>query len=147
MNIVYFDNAATTKIRSEVLNEMIPYLTSNYGNASSLYSIGRTSKHAIDNARAQVASLINCNPNEIYFTSCGSESDNTALKGIAFANKKKGNHIITSKIEHPEICLLIMKLAQFSQLKILQKLLIITILFFIQMQFRLLEIVLLMFKK
>ena len=58
MNIVYFDNAATTKIRSEVLNEMIPYLTSNYGNASSLYSIGRTSKHAIDNARAQVASLI-----------------------------------------------------------------------------------------
>lgn len=61
MNIVYFDNAATTKIRSEVLNEMIPYLTSNYGNASSLYSIGRTSKHAIDNARAQVASLINCN--------------------------------------------------------------------------------------
>ena len=103
MNIVYFDNAATTKIRSEVLNEMIPYLTSNYGNASSLYSIGRTSKHAIDNARAQVASLINCNPNEIYFTSCGSESDNTALKGIAFANKKKGNHIITSKIEHPAI--------------------------------------------
>ena len=103
MNIVYFDNAATTKIRSEVLNEMIPYLTSNYGNASSLYSIGRTSKHAIDNARAQVASLINCNPNEIYFTSCGSESDNTALKGIAFANKKKGNHIITSKIEHHAI--------------------------------------------
>lgn len=103
MNIVYFDNAATTKIKSEVLNEMIPYLTSNYGNASSLYSIGRTSKHAIDNARAQVASLINCNPNEIYFTSCGSESDNTALKGIAFANKKKGNHIITSKIEHPAI--------------------------------------------
>ena len=103
LNIVYFDNAATTKIRSEVLNEMIPYLTSNYGNASSLYSIGRTSKHAIDNARAQVASLINCNPNEIYFTSCGSESDNTALKGIAFANKKKGNHIITSKIEHPAI--------------------------------------------
>ena len=101
--MVYADNAATTKIRSEVLNEMIPYLTSNYGNASSLYSIGRTSKHAIDNARAQVASLINCNPNEIYFTSCGSESDNTALKGIAFANKKKGNHIITSKIEHPAI--------------------------------------------
>lgn len=97
MNIVYFDNAATTKIRSEVLNEMIPYLTSNYGNASSLYSIGRTSKHAIDNARAQVASLINCNPNEIYFTSCGSESDNTALKGIAFANKKKGNHILHQK--------------------------------------------------
>ena len=103
MNIVYFDNAATTKIRSEVLNEMIPYLTSNYGNASSLYSIGRTSKHAIDNARAQVASLINCNPNEIYFTSCGSESDNLAIKGIANANKRYGKHIITSNIEHPAV--------------------------------------------
>ena len=103
MNIVYFDNAATTRIKSEVLNEMMPYLTLNYGNASSLYSIGRISKHAIENARIQVANLINCNPNEIYFTSCGSESDNTALKGFAYANSSKGNHIITSKIEHPAI--------------------------------------------
>ncbi len=103
MNIVYFDNAATTRIKSEVLNEMMPYLTLNYGNASSLYSIGRISKHAIENSRIQVANLINCNPNEIYFTSCGSESDNTALKGFAYANSSKGNHIITSKIEHPAI--------------------------------------------
>lgn len=103
MNTIYFDNSATTKIRSEVLNEMLPYFTINYGNASSLYSIGRKSKYAIDNARKQVASLINCSPNEIYFTSCGSESDNTALKGIAYANKSKGNHIITSKIEHPAV--------------------------------------------
>ena len=103
MNIVYFDNAATTRIKSEVLNEMMPYLTLNYGNASSLYSIGRISKHAIENARIQVANLINCNPNEIYFTSCGSESDNTALKGFAYANSSKGNHIITSKIEHHAI--------------------------------------------
>lgn len=103
MNTVYFDNAATTKIRTEVLNEMLPYLGRNYGNASSLYSIGRISKHAIETARKQVASLINCNSNEIYFTSCGTESDNTAIKGIAFANKAKGNHIITSKIEHPAV--------------------------------------------
>ena len=103
MNTVYFDNAATTKIRTEVLNEMLPFLGRNYGNASSLYSIGRVSKHAIETARKQVASLINCNSNEIYFTSCGTESDNTAIKGIAFANKAKGNHIITSKIEHPAV--------------------------------------------
>ena len=103
MDIIYFDNAATTKIKTEVLNEMMPYLTKNYGNASSLYSIGRNAKRAIENARRQVAQLINCNPNEIYFTGSGSESDNTAIKGYAYANKSKGNHIITSKIEHPAI--------------------------------------------
>ena len=103
MNIIYFDNAATTKIKSEVLDEMMPFLTTEYGNASSLYSIGRKSKKAIENARKQVAELINCKPFEIYFTSCGSESDNTALKGFAYANKEKGKHIITSKIEHPAI--------------------------------------------
>ncbi len=103
MNMIYFDNAATTKIKSEVLNEMMPYLTREYGNASALYSIGRQSKRAIETARKQVASLIKCNPNEIYFTGSGSESDNTALKGYAYSNKDKGNHIITSKIEHPAI--------------------------------------------
>ena len=103
MKTVYFDNAATTKIKSEVLNEMLPYLSTNYGNASSIYKIGKDSKQAIEYARKQVASLINCESNEIYFTSCGTESDNTALKGFAYANKNKGNHIITSKIEHPAI--------------------------------------------
>ncbi len=103
MDIIYFDNAATTKIKTEVLNEMMPYFTKNYGNASSLYSIGRNAKRAIENSRRQVAELINCNPNEIYFTGSGSESDNTALKGYVYANKSKGNHIITSKIEHPAI--------------------------------------------
>ena len=103
MDIVYFDNAATTKIKTEVLNEMMPYLTKGYGNASSLYSIGRNSKKAIEIARKRVSELINCKPNEIYFTGGGSESDNTALKGFAYANKEKGNHIITSKIEHPAI--------------------------------------------
>ena len=103
MDIIYLDNAATTRIKTEVLNEMMPYLTKEYGNASSLYSIGRQSKRAIEKARKQVAELINCNPNEIYFTAGGSESDNTALKGFAYANKNKGNHIITSKIEHHAI--------------------------------------------
>ena len=103
MNIIYFDNSATTKIKTEVLNEMMPFLTTEYGNASSLYSIGRKSKRAIENARKQVAEIIGCNSNEIFFTAGGSESDNLALKGYVYANKQKGNHIITSKIEHPAI--------------------------------------------
>ena len=100
MNIKYFDNAATTKVSEDVLKEMIPYFSVQYGNPSSLYTIGRYNKRAIEKARRQVANLINCEANEIYFTGSGSESDNTALKGIAYANKEKGNHIITSKIEH-----------------------------------------------
>lgn len=103
MDIIYLDNSATTKIKTEVLNEMMPYLTTEYGNASSLYSVGRKAKKAIEKARTQVAKLINCDPHEIYFTGSGSESDNTALKGFAYANKEKGNHIITSKIEHHAI--------------------------------------------
>lgn len=99
----YFDNAATTKIKPEVLNEMMPYLTEEYGNPSSLYSIGRSAKRAVERARTQVANLINANRNEIYFTGCGTESDNTALKGIASRYKEKGNHIITCKIEHNAI--------------------------------------------
>lgn len=103
MNIIYLDNSATTPIKSEVLQEMMPYLTTEYGNASSLYSVGRSAKRAIEKARNKVAELLNCNHNEIYFTGGGSESDNIALKGFAYANKEKGNHIITSKIEHPAI--------------------------------------------
>ena len=103
MEVRYFDNSATTRIKEAVLTEMFPFLSREYGNPSSLYSIGRKSKRAIEEARRRVASLINCNSEEIYFTSCGSESDNTALKGIAYANQNKGKHIITSKIEHPAI--------------------------------------------
>ena len=99
----YFDNAATTKIKPEVLKEMMPYLTEEYGNPSSLYHIGRNAKRAIENARMKVANLINCEKNEIYFTGCGTESDNTAIKGIAYKYKEKGNHIITTKIEHHAI--------------------------------------------
>lgn len=96
----YFDNSATTKIKPEVLKAMMPYLTEEYGNPSSLYCIGRDSKRAIEKAREQVANLINCDKKEIYFTGGGTESDNTALKGIAYRYKEKGNHIITTKIEH-----------------------------------------------
>lgn len=103
MKIRYFDNAATTKVKKEVLEEMLPYFDENYGNPSSLYSIGRVSKKAIEEARKKVAELIKCNPNEIYFTGCGSESDNTIIKGFAYAQRKKGKHIITSQIEHPAV--------------------------------------------
>jgi len=100
MNSIYFDNAATTKVKREVLKEMIPYFEIEYGNPSSMYSIGRNAKKAVNDARKKVAELINSDVNEIIFTGSGSESDNLALKGIARANKSKGNHIITSKIEH-----------------------------------------------
>lgn len=100
MKIRYFDHAATTKVNEEVIKDMIPYFGIEYGNASSIYSIGRKSKRAIEDARNKVAKVINANPKDIYFTACGSESDNLAIKGIAYANKEKGNHIITSKIEH-----------------------------------------------
>ena len=103
MDIRYFDNAATTKVKKEVLEAMFPYFCEQYGNPSSMYTIGRNARKAVEEARRKVADLINCKPNEIYFTGCGSESDNTALKGIAYQNKNRGNHIITSKIEHPAI--------------------------------------------
>jgi len=103
MENVYFDNAATTKLDEEVLQKMIPYLKENYGNASSIYKMGREAKKAVEKSREIIANILNCKPQEIYFTAGGSESDNTAIKGIARANRKKGNHIITSKIEHPAV--------------------------------------------
>lgn len=103
MNIKYFDHAATTKVSKEVLKEMIPYFELEFGNASSIYSIGRKAKRAVEEARSKVAKVINANSKDIFFTSCGSESDNLAIKGIVYANKEKGNHIITSKIEHHAI--------------------------------------------
>lgn len=103
MKSMYFDNAATTRLDDEVLQEMLPYLKENYGNASSIYKLGRESRKAVEESRERISKVLNCKPNEIYFTAGGSESDNTAIKGIAKANKKKGNHIITSKIEHPAV--------------------------------------------
>jgi len=103
MKVRYFDHAATTPVGENVLKAMLPYFTYEYGNASSLYTIGRQSKKAIDEARKKVATAIGAKHHEIYFTSCGSESDNLAIKGVAYSHKQKGNHIITSKIEHPAV--------------------------------------------
>ncbi len=99
-NTVYLDYAATTYVKPEVLEEMLPYFTQKFGNPSSFYSISRENRMAIDKARAQVAKALNCDVNEVYFTGGGSEADNWAIKGIASAHKNKGNHIITTKIEH-----------------------------------------------
>ncbi len=103
MKQIYLDYSATTPVKPEVLEEMIPYFTEYYGNPSSLYDLSYPSKDAIAKARGQVASLINCDPAELFFTSCGSESDNWVLFGVADAQRKKGGHIITTSIEHHAI--------------------------------------------
>ncbi|MEY8415364.1 cysteine desulfurase NifS [Tissierella praeacuta] len=100
---IYMDNAATTPVKKEVLEEMIPYFTEKYGNPSSVYSLGSLSKRAVEEAREKVANSIGADKKEIFFTGGGSEADNWAIKGIAYANKNKGNHIITTKIEHHAI--------------------------------------------
>jgi cysteine desulfurase len=100
---VYLDNAATTKTDERVVDAMLPYFTEKYGNASSLHSAGDDANRAMQNARATIAKRINALPEEIIFTSGGTESDNLAIKGYAYANKERGNHIITSKIEHPAV--------------------------------------------
>ena len=98
--MIYVDNAATTMLEPKVLEDMMPYLTENYGNASSIYTIGQKAKEAVNKARADVARCLGANEREIFFTSGGSEADNWAIKGVADALKSKGNHIITSAIEH-----------------------------------------------
>jgi cysteine desulfurase len=98
--IIYMDHSATTFVKPEVLDAMIPCFTDNFGNPSSIYSIARESKKVIDAARVQTAKALGADPDEMYFTSGGSESDNWAIKGVALANRKRGNHIITTQIEH-----------------------------------------------
>ena len=100
MNKVYMDNAATTAMRKEVLDAMLPYMTTMYGNPSSIHSFGRDAKLATDKARAQIASVLNCRPDEIIFTGGGSEADNMAIKGTASRLALNGKHIITSAVEH-----------------------------------------------
>lgn len=100
---VYLDHAATTPLKKQVYKAMKPYLTKKYGNPSSIYTLGQINNEAITKARNQVAQALNANPEEIYFTGSGSEANNWALRGIAYANKHKGNHIITSCIEHHSI--------------------------------------------
>ncbi len=97
---IYFDHAATTPVRKEVLDTMLPYFTQSFGNPSSVYDIARKNKQVIDQAREQIAQGVGASPEEIFFTAGGTESDNWAIKGVIEANAKKGNHIITSTIEH-----------------------------------------------
>lgn len=110
---IYLDYNATTPVDQEVANEMLPYIQNLFGNPSSSYAFGRTSKEAIIKARKQVAGLINAKPEEIVFTSCATESNNLAIHGFVLANKDKGKHIITSAVEHPsvaEVCKYLTKL-------------------------------------
>jgi cysteine desulfurase len=100
---VYLDNNATTKLDENVLKKMMPFLTEKFGNASSLHSFGQECREAVENAREQVANVISADVKEIFFTSGGTESDNWILKGIAYANKEKGNHIITTAVEHQAV--------------------------------------------
>ncbi len=98
--LVYMDHAATTATDPDVVRAMNPFLTSNFGNPSSLYRIAREAREAVELARQKVAAAIGADPTEIYFTSGGTEADNWAIKGVAFANRRKGHHIVTSAIEH-----------------------------------------------
>ena len=100
MRRVYLDNAATTRVKEKVVESMLPYFTDIYGNPSSVHSIGRDAKRVIDTERAKIAEILGAKPREIFFTASGSEADNWAIKGVAAANRKKGNHIITTSIEH-----------------------------------------------
>ncbi len=102
---VYLDHAATTAVDPRVVEAMLPFWTEKYGNASSIYALGREANHAMDEARQTVAGILNCSPREVIFTSCGTESDNLALRGVAFERRRrtKKNHIITSPIEHHAI--------------------------------------------
>lgn len=103
MKRIYMDNAATTRVTQPVLEAMMPFFSEVYGNPSSIHAFGREARKAIEAARNQVAAALGANPGEIYFTGCGTESDNWALRGTAYARKNKGKHIITSAIEHHAI--------------------------------------------
>jgi cysteine desulfurase len=97
---IYLDHAATTPVRPEVLEAMLPYFGGRFGNPSSIYRLGREARQAMDRARDTVAAALGCRPAEVLFTSCGSESDNLAIKGVAYACRDRGNHLITSQVEH-----------------------------------------------
>ncbi len=103
MRKIYLDYSATTPVKEEVVQEMLPYFTETFGNASSIHSFGQDAKRALENARSRVAATMGTAADTIYFTAGGSESDNWALKGVMHANKAKGNHLITTKIEHHAI--------------------------------------------
>jgi cysteine desulfurase len=99
-DLIYLDHAATTPVDPRVLDAMLPYFTTTWGNPSSIYAHGRAARRALDDARDAIAEVLGCRPNEIVFTSGGTEADNLAIKGVAFARQGKGKHIVTTKIEH-----------------------------------------------
>ena len=103
MKKIYLDNNATTPIHPEVLDEMLPYLKDEFGNPSSIHWAGRNTRRGVDDAREKTAKLLNCDASEIIFTSCGSEGNNLAIKGVAESKIDKWNHIITTKVEHPAV--------------------------------------------
>lgn len=103
MNKIYFDHNATTPVLDEVFEAMVPFLKDQWGNPSSIHWAGRGTRKAVEDARERVCALLNCAPLELIFTSSGTEGDNHAIKGLAYAQKNKGNHIITTKVEHPAV--------------------------------------------
>ena len=112
--LVYMDHAATTPMREEVLQCMIPFMRENYGNPSSIYTLAQQARNAVDESRRTIAKLIGCRASEITFTSGGTESDNAAIKGAAFAMRHLGNHIITTSIEHHAVLHTCMQMEQFG---------------------------------
>jgi len=102
-SVIYLDHSATTAVDPRVVEAMLPYFGERYGNASSIHSLGREARQALDEARADVAGILNSSPDEIIFTSCGTESDNLAIRGVARLNRQRGDHIITSRVEHPAV--------------------------------------------
>lgn len=112
--VIYLDHAATTPVDPRVVEVMLPYWTEQYGNPSSIYSLGRAAARALEDARETVAGILHCEPREVIFTSCGTESDNLAIRGVAFARRAagKGNHIITSSIEHHAVSHTVEQLAK-----------------------------------
>ena len=112
--LVYMDHAATTPMREEVLQRMIPFMKENYGNPSSIYTLAQQARNAVDESRRTIAKLIGCRSSEITFTSGGTESDNAAIKGAAFAMRHLGNHIITTSIEHHAVLHTCMQMEQFG---------------------------------
>lgn len=103
MNKIYFDNNATTRVSPEVVKTMLPYFTEVYGNPSSEHGFGKIARKAVEESRRKIAEILGAKPEEIIFTSCGTESNNMAIRGAAYAMKEKGNHIITSSIEHHSV--------------------------------------------
>ena len=112
--LIYMDYAATTPTRQEVVNTMLPYMTTNFGNPSSIYTLAQDARNAVDSSRKTISQILGSRSSEIVFTSGGTESDNTAIKGVSFAMKHLGNHIVTSMVEHHAVLHTCQQMEQFG---------------------------------